>query len=100
MAYQVSVTARAERDLAQLYEDISAASSASANRWYVGLKTSILSREELPKRCAVTPENRKFKHLLYGNKPHVYRVIYRVLEKQRRVDILHIRYGARQRFKA
>jgi mRNA-degrading endonuclease RelE of RelBE toxin-antitoxin system len=34
--------------------------------------------------------------LLYGRKPHVYRVIYRVLEKQKRVDVLHIRHGARQ----
>ena len=100
MAYQVRITARAERDVAQLYDDINAASSASATRWYMGLKRSILSLEELPKRCAVTPENRKLRHLLYGNKPHVYRVIYRVLEKQRRVDILHIRHGARSRFKA
>lgn len=100
MAYQVSITARAERDLAQLYDDINAAGSASARLWYVGLKRSILSLEELPKRCAVTPENRKFRHLLYGNQPHVYRVIYRVLQKQRRVDILHIRHGSRRRFKA
>jgi len=83
-----------------LYDDINAAGSASAKRWYRGLKSSILSLEDLPKRCAVTPENRKRRHLLYGNKPHVYRVIYRVLEKQRRVDILHIRHGARRRFKA
>jgi toxin ParE1/3/4 len=103
MAYQVRITARAERDVAQLYDDINAAGSASARRWYMGLKRSILSLEELPKRCAVTPENRKLRHLLYGNKPHkphVYRVIYRVLEKQRRVDVLHIRHGARRKFKA
>jgi len=37
--------------------------------------------------------------LLYGNKPHVCRVIYRVIEKQKRVDVLHIRDGARQEFK-
>lgn len=100
MAYQVSITVRAERDLAQLYQDINAADSATARNWYVGLKRSILSLEELPEPCAVTPENHKFRHLLYGNKPHVYRVIYRVLEKQRRVDILHIRHGERSRFKA
>jgi toxin ParE1/3/4 len=100
MAYQVSITSRAERELAQLYDDINAQGSALARSWYVGLKRSILSLGELPKRCAATPENRKFRHLLYGNKPHVYRVIYRVLEKQRRVDILHIRHGAQSRFKA
>jgi len=36
--------------------------------------------------------------LLYGNKPHSYRVIYRVLERQKRVEVLHIRHGARRRF--
>jgi mRNA-degrading endonuclease RelE of RelBE toxin-antitoxin system len=36
----------------------------------------------------------------YGNKPHVYRVIYRVLEREKRVNVLHIRHGARRDFKA
>jgi toxin ParE1/3/4 len=56
------------------------------------------SLEEQPNRCPVTPESGKFRHLLYGNRPHVYRAIYRVLEKQKQVDVLHIRHGARQRF--
>jgi hypothetical protein len=47
----------------------------------------------------VTPENDKLRHLLYGNKPHIYRAIYRVAEKQRLVDVLHIRHGARGGFK-
>jgi hypothetical protein len=37
--------------------------------------------------------------MLYGNKPHVYRAIYRMVEKQKRVDVLHIRHGARSEFK-
>jgi plasmid stabilization system protein ParE len=36
--------------------------------------------------------------LLYGRKPHVYRVIYRVLSDEKPVDILHIRHGARREF--
>jgi plasmid stabilization system protein ParE len=99
MAYEVSISSRAERDLTQLYDDINAQSSAAAKRWYVGLKHSILTLEEFPKRCAVTPENLKFRHLLYGDKPHIYRVIYRILERRRRVEILHIRHGARRKFK-
>jgi len=82
-----------------LYENINAPDSEAARRWYGGLKQSILSLEELPNRCAPTPENRAFRHLLHGDKPHVYRVIYRVLERQRRVEILHIRHGARRRFR-
>jgi len=47
----------------------------------------------------VTPESDKLRHLLYGKKPHIYRAIYRVLEEQKQVDVLHIRHGARRRFK-
>jgi hypothetical protein len=47
----------------------------------------------------VTPESDKSRHLLYGNKPHIYRAIYRVLEKQKQVEVLHIRHSARMRFK-
>jgi plasmid stabilization system protein ParE len=62
-------------------------------------KSAILSLEEQPNRCPVTPENEELRHLLYGKKPHVYRAIYRVLEKQKQVQVLHIRHGARRRFK-
>lgn len=41
--------------------------------------------------CPVTPESDKLRHLLYGHKPHIYRAIYRVLEKQKQVEALHIR---------
>ena len=64
-----------------------------------GLKQAILSLEQNPNRNPATPESDRLRHLLYGNKPHVYRVIYRVLEKQKQVQVLHIRHGARQRLK-
>jgi toxin ParE1/3/4 len=99
MAYLVSLTARAERDLTHLYAEIEAEHSDAALKWYRGLKQLILSLEEAPSRCSVTPESGKLRHLLYGKKPHTYRVIYRVLEEQNQVDVLHIRHGARRRFK-
>jgi len=100
MAYLVNITLRAERDFVSLYQEINAEESDAALKWYRGLKEAIFSLEEHPHRCAVTPEKAQFRHLLYGNEPHVYRVIYRVLEKQKRVEVLHIRHGARQKFKA
>ena len=100
MAYLVKTTPRSERDLANLYREINAEDSDAALKWYRGLKAAVLSLEEQPNRCPVTPENDKYRHLLYGNKPHVYRVIFRVLEKQRRVEILHIRHGAQKRIQA
>ena len=96
MAYLVSVTRRAERDLSLLYEQIDADNSDAARKWYFGLKKSILSLERYPNRCPVIRTRDKVRHLLYGRKPHVYRVIYRVIDKAERVEILHIRHGARR----
>ena len=99
MAYLVNITSRAERDLAHLYGEINATHSDAALKWYRGLKEAILSLEDHPNRCPATPEKKELRHLLYGRKPHVYRVIFRVLEKQKHVDVLHIRHGARRKLK-
>jgi plasmid stabilization system protein ParE len=99
MAYLVSLTIRAERDLALLFHALNAGHSEAAFRWYRGLKEAILSLEERPNRCPETPEISTLRHLLYVRKPHVYRVIYRVMTRQKRVDVLHIRHRAQRRFK-
>lgn len=99
MAYLVNLTIRAERDLVLIFDAINAEHSDAAFKWYRGLTEAILSLEEQPDRCSETPENAKLRHLLYGNKPHIYRVIYRVAEKSNQVDVLHIRHGARQQFR-
>ncbi len=100
MAYRVEVTPRAERDLASLYLQINAADSKLARRWYLGLAAGILSLRQMPNRNPVTPENKRLRHLLYGRKPHVYRVIFRVSSKYRIVEVLHIRHGAQHKFRA
>ena len=97
MAYLVNLTVRAERDLVLLFGAIKAQDSDAALKWYRGLEEAILSLEKQPNRCPETRENNKLPDLRYGYKPHVYRVIYRVIES-RRVDVLHIRHGARQLF--
>lgn len=43
MAYLVNLTARAERDLAQLYREIDAEYSEAALKWYCGRKKAILT---------------------------------------------------------
>jgi toxin ParE1/3/4 len=100
MAYLVNITSRAERDLADLYGEINAEHSDAALEWYRDLKEAILSLEEQPNRCPVTRKSDKLRHLLYGHKPYIYRVIFRVLEKQKHVEVLHIRHGARRKLKA
>ncbi len=100
MAYLVNINARAERDLAALYDAIDAGSSVAARRWYTGLNQAILDLEDQPYLWPVTREGQRLRHILYGRKPHsVYRVIYRVLEKRKIVEVLHIRHGARSQFR-
>jgi plasmid stabilization system protein ParE len=99
VAYAVSITVRAERDLAAIYDHIHAAESAAARRWFQALRRAILTLQENPNRCALTPESKKIRHLFYGNRLRIYRVIYLVTDDQKRVYVLHIRHGARRRFR-
>ena len=98
MAYLVKLMARALSDLDYLYEWVGAEDSEAAAKWFNGLEEAIYSLEEQPTRCPLTPESKRYRHLLYGHKPHVYRVIYRILEQQKQVEVLHIRHGAMRGF--
>jgi len=104
MAYLVELAARAARDLEILYVEKNAAESHAAARWFNDLEDAALSLATYPDRCPLAPEGKKLKralrHLLYGNRPHVYRVIYEVDEARKTVWVLHIRHGARRKFRA
>ena len=91
MAYRVEITARALRDLTSIYQRIEAETSELAARWFDGMERAITSLEERPDRAPVTPEDRRSRHLLYGKKPNVYRIIYAVRERSLTVSVLHIR---------
>jgi toxin ParE1/3/4 len=103
MTYLVEFAARAVRDLEILYVEKNVAESHAAARWYSGLEEAVYALASYPNRCPVAPEARKSKHklrhLLYGKKPHIYRVIYAVDEGHQTVSVLHIRHGARQKAK-
>jgi hypothetical protein len=62
------------------------------------LRRRSFSLEALPNRCPVTPESDTFRHLRYGNKPYVERLIYRVQEARKQVDVLPVRLGRRSEF--
>jgi toxin ParE1/3/4 len=98
MAYLIRMMPRAARDLGTIYRGIDAEQSDSAFRWFEGLERAILTLEQIPNRCPVTPESRDLRHLLYGKKPNVYRVNYGVDGKRNEVEILHIRHGAMAKF--
>jgi toxin ParE1/3/4 len=98
MPYRVEFAARAARDLEILYVEKNVAESPAAARWYNGLEEAVYALGRRPNRCPVAPEarksKRKLRHLLYGKKPHVYRVIYEVEEQRQTVWVLTIRHGA------
>jgi plasmid stabilization system protein ParE len=95
MPYLVRLADRALRDLETIYEFIEADSSESAFAWFNGLAEAIYSLEQFPGRGAVTPEDKKLRHLLFGKNPNTYRIIYALDKRKNAVNILHIRHGAR-----
>jgi toxin ParE1/3/4 len=100
VGYLVRIAARAERDLASLYAEIDAENSVAARRWYRGLHEAIQKLKDLPFAWPETHESRRLRQLLYGHKPHrIYRVSYRVSERRKLVDVLHVRHGSRRAFK-
>ncbi|MGA3196994.1 MAG: type II toxin-antitoxin system RelE/ParE family toxin [Terriglobales bacterium] len=99
MVYLVKTTLRAERDLAALYAEINAEESERARQWYFKLKAAILELGEMPNRHPITRENKRLRHSLFGHKPHVYRVIFRIRKRLRQVEVLHVRHGRRRDFR-
>jgi toxin ParE1/3/4 len=100
MPYRVELTAQAKRDLDLIYRYIEAEESQLAATWFNRLHTALQSLAEMPERSPLIHEGRNprhlnLRHLLYGDKPHVYRVIYRIRENYGTVTVLTIRHGAR-----
>ncbi len=100
MKYHVELTDRAVRDLELLYLEKKAEESQAAARWFNRLEQAVLGLETYPFRCPTAPESRKMKrklrHLLFGKKPHIYRVIYEIDEQSRTIWVLSIRHAARR----
>lgn len=97
MPYRVELTSRAERDLIFLYDRIHAAESEAAARWFDRLESAIFGLAKLRRRCPRAPESgtaaRTLRHLLFGSKPYVYRVIFEIDEPAKTVRILTNRHG-------
>jgi toxin ParE1/3/4 len=100
MTYLVELADRATNDLVVLYAEKNAAESTTAARWFNGLEEAVYSLAANPRRCPLAPETKRtrktLRHLLYGKKLHVYRVIYEINEPKKLVRVLTIRHGAMQ----
>jgi plasmid stabilization system protein ParE len=102
MAFRVEITEDAENEARAILEWlISRHAGETGLRWFQGLEEAIASLSELPQRCPVAAENSWFpfevRHLLYGRKPNVYRVLFTIQGET--VYFLHIRHGRRQPLK-
>jgi plasmid stabilization system protein ParE len=98
MTYRVELTERAARDLRLLFLFVRAGESDAAARWFNGMERAIETLCESPGRCPLAPESRPgrvIRQLLYGHKPHIYRILFRVSAKDRVVFVIHVRHGAR-----
>jgi hypothetical protein len=66
-------------------------------RWFLKLDEAIASLAKMPKRCKLAPENTAFpfevRELLYGQKPHIYRILFTI--EGNVVYVLHLRHGRR-----
>lgn len=95
MAWRVDLTTRTDRDLTRLYGVIDAPNSPEARAWFAGLEQAILSLDQNPARNPTIAEDATLRHLLYGRRRNVYRVIYAIDEPDKLVTVVHIRHGAR-----
>lgn len=96
MAYHVSFTLRARRDLEQLYETINAPESIAAVRWFSRLEETIAMLSTAPQMGTITHEDNAVRQIVYGNKPHLYRVLYEIDDRKQHVNVLSIWHGRRQ----
>ncbi len=95
MAYRVNLTDRASRDFDDLYDFINASESVAAARRFSRLEDMIDSLATAPRMGKGAREDKDVREVIYGNKPHFYRVLYQIDESDRRIDILTIWHGKR-----
>jgi plasmid stabilization system protein ParE len=99
MAFRVELSDRAQGDVAAIYDWLRSQQAGQAGeRWFLALREAIASLSTLPTRCPVSPESGEspveVRQLLYGRKPHVYRILFTI--ERDVVEILHIRHGRRR----
>jgi plasmid stabilization system protein ParE len=83
MAFLVETTPESERDAEAILEWLFSQHAGDTGiRWFLALEDAIASLAIAPARCPLAPENADFpfevRHLLYGRRPHVYRILFTI----------------------
>ena len=98
MVYSVKLMPRAAADAERIYRTVVQQAPISGQEWYNRFIDSLYSLGTFPERCEVVESVSRpastVRKLLYGRKPHTYRVYFDIVELT--VRILHIRHGARR----
>ena len=94
MTFRVKLSKKAERDGEAILDWLWEQNAGNAGlRWLEGMEKQIASLDTFPHRCCLAPETSRFpfeiRQLLYGRKPHVYRILFSV--ESNTVLVLHIR---------
>lgn len=102
MTFRVEVTAEAQRDADTIYEWLVLQHAGETGfRWFSDLAKAISSLRNFPERCPIAPDISPFpfevRQLLYGNRPHLYRILFTIHDDT--VFVLNIRHGRRQPMK-
>ena len=99
MAFRVEVSLEAERDAEGILEWLLSQQTGQAGiDWFLALDDAFASLAQFPERCPIASENPRFpfevRQLLYGRKPHIYRILFTIAGDT--VQVLHIRHGRRK----
>jgi plasmid stabilization system protein ParE len=99
MAFRVETSAHAESEAEAILEWLlSQHTGETGVSWFLALEDAIASLALFPERCPLAPETILFpfdvRQLLYGRKPHVYRILFMIEGDV--VSVLHIRHGRRK----
>lgn len=82
MKYSVLIQPSAKADLFEIHTWLLENAPDYADKWLWGINQVITSLVNFPERCPISSENDAFdvtvRQLLYGKKPHVYRILFTV----------------------
>jgi plasmid stabilization system protein ParE len=102
MTFRIEFSAEAQRDADAIYEWLAVQHAGETGlRWFSALETAIKSLRDFPERCQtapdISPQLFEVRQLLYGNRPHIYRILFTI--RNDTVYVLNIRHGRRQPLK-
>lgn len=102
MKHHVRVGASAKREIAEAYQWLlDNAPRVHAVAWLDGLQAAVRGLDTMPNRHGLAREAKAgridVRQLLYGKRPHVYRVLFIVSGDT--VHVLHVRHAARNQLR-